>query len=132
LAKSLLWPLTKEKIEGILQVVERQKSSLLITLENDHLLLSAKIKKDTSAIRQNLDSMQKGVQNVAERVFSLDRSLQGMRRLFKPFGTSVVSNSQTDSRIGDAVSKAFEWVSSLQYNSTETDTYKQHYGGPLA
>jgi hypothetical protein len=86
----LLWPLTKEKTEGILQAVEKQKSLLLIALENYHLLLSAEIKKDTTTIRQDLEYVQKDIQGVADTISSLDRNLHGIKAYFNPFRTAVV------------------------------------------
>jgi len=95
LNKSLFWPLNKKETEDILQTIERQKSLLLIALENDHILLSAEIKKDTAVIRRDIEQVQKDIEGVVTTVSSVDRSLQGVSKSRKTMSCKLRDGSQT-------------------------------------
>jgi hypothetical protein len=53
-ANSLRWPFKQGEVEKILRVIERQKSTLSLALENDHVALSRKIYENTEAVRDDL------------------------------------------------------------------------------
>lgn len=53
-ANSLRWPFKQSEVEKILRVIERQKSTLSLALENDHIALSREIHNNTEAIRDDI------------------------------------------------------------------------------
>ena len=53
-ANSLRWPFKQSEVEKILRVIERQKSTLSLALENDHIALSREICNNTEAIRDDV------------------------------------------------------------------------------
>jgi hypothetical protein len=53
-ANSLQWPFKHSEVEKILSIIERQKSTLSLALENDHVALSREIRSNTEAIRDNV------------------------------------------------------------------------------
>lgn len=53
-ANSLRWPFKQSEVEKILRVIERQKSTLSLALENDHIALSREIYNNTEVIRDNV------------------------------------------------------------------------------
>ncbi|KAH0558789.1 hypothetical protein GP486_004572 [Trichoglossum hirsutum] len=53
-ANSLRWPFKQSEVEKILRVIERQKSTLSLALENDHIALSREVLNNTEAIRNNI------------------------------------------------------------------------------
>lgn len=52
-ANSLRWPFKQSEVEKILRVIECQKSTLSLALENDHIALSREICKNEEAIRDD-------------------------------------------------------------------------------
>jgi NACHT domain len=63
----LMWPFRKGEILEILNAVERQKTSFLYALQNDHLLLSRNIEADVTDIKQFVQAIDKGCQEDLER-----------------------------------------------------------------
>jgi hypothetical protein len=57
LAKSLQWPFRKDDTEKLLGRLHRQKTLLILALENDHVTLSRQIYDDTKAIRKGVAEM---------------------------------------------------------------------------
>jgi hypothetical protein len=53
-ANSLRWSFKQSEVEKILRVIERQKSTLSLALENDHITLSREIRNTTEAIRDDV------------------------------------------------------------------------------
>lgn len=51
---SLRWPFKQSEVDKILRVIERQKSTLSLALENDHIALSREIRGNTEAIRDDV------------------------------------------------------------------------------
>ena len=56
-ANSLRWPFKQSEVEKILSVIERQKSTLSLALENDHIALSREIRNNTEAIRDDVTGL---------------------------------------------------------------------------
>jgi hypothetical protein len=56
-ANSLRWPFKQSEVEKILRIIERQKSTLSLALENDHIALSREIRNNTEAIRNNVEGL---------------------------------------------------------------------------
>jgi hypothetical protein len=52
--KSLRWPFKQNEVEKFLRIIERQKSTLSLALENDHVALSREICNNTQAIRDDV------------------------------------------------------------------------------
>ena len=63
----MAWSLSKRQTEETLLAVDRQRGLFMFALENDHLLLSEKIKKDTMLIRQGVDVVRRDVQSVESK-----------------------------------------------------------------
>jgi hypothetical protein len=53
-ANSLRWPFKQSEVEKILRVIECQKSTLSLALENDHIALSREICNNAEAIRDDV------------------------------------------------------------------------------
>jgi hypothetical protein len=53
-ADSLRWPFKQSEVKKILSIIERQKSTLSLALENDHIALSREIRNNTEAIRDDV------------------------------------------------------------------------------
>ncbi|OBT86395.1 hypothetical protein VE02_05285 [Pseudogymnoascus sp. 03VT05] len=51
---SLRWPFKQGEVDKILRVIERQKSTLSLALDNDHIALSREIRNNTEAIRDDV------------------------------------------------------------------------------
>lgn len=51
---SLLWPFKKKVVEERLRLIDRQKTLLMLALDNDNVALSREIHNDTRAIRDNM------------------------------------------------------------------------------
>ena len=75
--KSLLWPLTSKATEEVLLTVERQKSLLMIALENDHFRLSAASKKQVGEIQKTVQQIQEDVRDLGEAISTVKLSQQG-------------------------------------------------------
>ncbi|KFY18112.1 hypothetical protein V492_00137 [Pseudogymnoascus sp. VKM F-4246] len=54
---SLRWPLKQSEVDKILRVIERQKSTLSLALDNDHIALSREIRNNTEAIRDDVTGL---------------------------------------------------------------------------
>ncbi|KAH6898864.1 ankyrin repeat-containing domain protein [Thelonectria olida] len=64
LGKSLLWPLKQTAVEDLVKAIDRQKSLLMLAVENDHLSLSKQIHDDTKIIRADTMAVKEGVQRL--------------------------------------------------------------------
>jgi len=53
-ANSLRWPFKQSEVEKILRILQRQKSTLPLALENDHIALSREIRNYIEAIRDDV------------------------------------------------------------------------------
>src|SRR6266536_4860949 len=53
-ANSLRWPFKQSEVQKSLSVIKRQKSTLSLALENDHIALSREICNHTEAIRDDV------------------------------------------------------------------------------
>ena len=53
-ANSIRWPFKQNEVEKILRVIEHQKSTLSLALENDHIVISREIRNNTEAIRDDV------------------------------------------------------------------------------
>ncbi|KFY98178.1 hypothetical protein V500_01789 [Pseudogymnoascus sp. VKM F-4518 (FW-2643)] len=51
---SLRWPFKQSEVDKILRVIERQKSTLSLALDNNHIALSQEIRNNTEAIRDEV------------------------------------------------------------------------------
>jgi hypothetical protein len=58
-ANSMLWPFKRSEVEKILKILQRQKSTLLLALENDHIALSREIRNNIEAIRDDATGLSK-------------------------------------------------------------------------
>jgi hypothetical protein len=56
-ANLLRWPFKQSEVEKILRVIERQKSTLSLALENDHIALSREIRNNTKAIQDDITGL---------------------------------------------------------------------------
>jgi hypothetical protein len=56
-AKSLRWPFKETEVEKFLRIIERQKSTLSLALENDHIALSRAIRDNTISIRDDITGL---------------------------------------------------------------------------
>jgi hypothetical protein len=72
LKHSFLWPFTKAQTEELLRIIERQKSLLGLSLDNDQFLLSKAIKEDTSTIRH-------GLRSIHEELSALRSGIAGLK-----------------------------------------------------
>ena len=81
-SRSLLWPFSSKKTEEAVRAVERQKSLLILALENNHILLSQEIRKETAALHTGVREIQKDVSKVAEGVASLKLDQQETAVIF--------------------------------------------------
>lgn len=68
LVAALLWPFTKKETEEISRTIARQQTLLLIALDNDHLLLSAEIKKEISTIGREVSQITQDIRKVDARL----------------------------------------------------------------
>jgi hypothetical protein len=59
-AKSLRWPFKQNEAEKFLRVIERQKSTLSLALENDHVALPQAIRDNTLSIRDDIAELSRG------------------------------------------------------------------------
>jgi hypothetical protein len=75
--RSMLWPFSKGESEDILRSIERQKVSLLLALENNHLRLAMAIREDTQQNGQTLESMHEDVKEVIEGISKIGLSFEG-------------------------------------------------------
>lgn len=136
--KSLLWPLTTEETLELARAIEKQMPLLFVALDNDHRLLAAAIRKDASAIRHSLGQEEESVKSVATIVTILDHNQQGKQIFLSSLasiskaGLSQLPKKSADWRITDEkVSEALQWLSPLQYQQTQNDTYRQRHAGSL-
>lgn len=53
-ASSLQWPFKHSEVEKVIGIIERQKSTLSLALENNHVALSREIRSNTEAIRGDI------------------------------------------------------------------------------
>jgi hypothetical protein len=60
----IIWPLSKSQTEAVLQAVKRQQDLLMIALDNDHLLLSTKIKSDIAVVKSGVVAMSTSVKDL--------------------------------------------------------------------
>lgn len=56
-ARSLRWPFKETEVEKFLWIIERQKSTLSLALENDHVALSQAIRDNTLSIRDDITGL---------------------------------------------------------------------------
>jgi hypothetical protein len=77
LTKSLIWPFDKVKTEDVIKLIERQKSLLVLALDNDHIRLSESIKEDTIGIRHELTKVQEEVQVAVGGIQKLESREKG-------------------------------------------------------
>jgi len=81
--QSLIWPFTNKETEQAIRVVERQKTLLALALQNDHILLSQEVKADTATIRHDVQQIQRGVNDIARGVTTLELEKQGNALIFE-------------------------------------------------
>lgn len=60
-AKSLQWRYKQNEVEKILRIIERQKATLSLALENDHIALSRDILSNTSATQTGVTDLAREV-----------------------------------------------------------------------
>ncbi|OBT38470.1 hypothetical protein VE00_11134 [Pseudogymnoascus sp. WSF 3629] len=58
---SLRWPFKQSEVDKILRVIERQKSTLSLALENDHISLSREIRNNTEEIRDDVADLSRAL-----------------------------------------------------------------------
>jgi hypothetical protein len=73
----LLWPFEKGESEEMIRSIERQKLSLLLAIENNHIRLAMAIREDTKQNGQDLQSLQEDVKHVIEGVSKIGVSIEG-------------------------------------------------------
>lgn len=73
----MIYPFTKKETEEVVGIIERQKSLLLIALDNDHLLLSSEIKKQVSAIRDEVKQITAGVRDINVDLQPVRQNVEG-------------------------------------------------------
>jgi hypothetical protein len=56
-AKSLRWPFKETEVNKFLRIIERQKSTLSLALENDHVALSQAIRDNTLSIQDDITGL---------------------------------------------------------------------------
>ena len=78
--RSMLWPFSKGESEDILRSIERQKVSLLLALENNHLRLAMAIREATKQNGQTLQSLHEDVKEVIEGMSKIELSFEGMTK----------------------------------------------------
>lgn len=61
LAKSMIWTLEKKGVERILSHIERVKTLVSPTLQNDHFNLSLRIKQDITEMKDDLETAARGI-----------------------------------------------------------------------
>ncbi len=127
MVSSLLWPLTKKKTEEMATAIERQKLLLDIVISNDHVRLSTEIKRDTSKLIENFKTMQTGLDNVTLSVVDIQKSQNSKSIVL----TRAHLNKTYKRAVANDVIDTLTWLSPLQYQSTQSDTYKQSLDGSL-
>ncbi|KAF4119675.1 Ankyrin repeat [Geosmithia morbida] len=73
LGKSLMWPFKSGEFRDTITVIDRQKSLLLLALENDHFALSKEIRENTRTILVGMDGVKENLQQMTERNDAKDR-----------------------------------------------------------
>jgi hypothetical protein len=58
---SLRWPFKQSEVDKILRVIERQKSTLSLALENDHISLSREIRNNTEEIQDDVADLSRAL-----------------------------------------------------------------------
>ncbi|KAK3176371.1 hypothetical protein OEA41_007694 [Lepraria neglecta] len=79
-SKSLLWPFSSKKTEEAVRAVERQKSLLTLALENDHILLSQEIRRETAALHTGVREIQKDRKSLAAGYIDLYKKMKESKK----------------------------------------------------
>lgn len=75
--RTVLWPFSKRETEEILGSIERQKLSLLLALENNHLRLAMAIREGTKRNGDELRNLREDVKEVIEGISNIGITLDG-------------------------------------------------------
>ena len=61
IGKAFIWPFEKDEIQGILNIVERQKLLLALARQNDHIALTKAIKGDVKSVHDTVNGISEGL-----------------------------------------------------------------------
>ncbi|KAM7201239.1 Ankyrin repeat-containing domain protein [Naviculisporaceae sp. PSN 640] len=131
----LTWPFSEKEVQQILEAIEREKSLLMLALENDCRRLIRRVDqtaKDNQRVLSNLVSMiQAGSEESSRRAIGLAKTLSQVQISQQTLTSDLahLQNQEEQNRIASRRKETLEWLAPVDYVSQQSDCINQREPG---